>query len=79
MTNNFDDMKEPAEEDFGDAAVVQDPFSPELAPAFTLITQMRIYDVLLGIYTHLDEDKATALMELHAQGKILGSPPSLDL
>lgn len=57
----------------------EDPFAPGNVEAFQLITLMRVYDVLLGIYTHLDGDRAVALMELHAQGKVLGSLPNLNL
>lgn len=44
-----------------------------------LVTSMRIYDVLLAIYTHMDEVKAEALMDIHAEGKLVGPVPVIDL
>lgn len=47
-----------------------------------LIVQMRIYDVLMAIYTEMTADgtgasaKARKLLEAHAQGKILTPMPS---
>lgn len=56
-----------------------DPFSPENVPSVNLVVNMRIYDVLMAIYTHLDEDGAEALHNLHEDGKILGALPYLNL
>lgn len=55
-----------------------DPFSPENAPVVNIIMQMRIYDVLMALLTHTDKDAAKALLELHADGTIFGSIPSLN-
>ena len=60
-------------------AVQNDPFSPEEAPGVSLIVLMRIYDMLCGIYTHLDHDRATALMEIHSKGGLVGPLPALKL
>lgn len=48
-------------------------------PSIQLIVQMRIYDVLMAIYTHLDKGGAERLYELHKDGKILGTLPYLNL
>lgn len=53
--------------------------SDEDAKQITAITLMRIYDVLGAILTHLDEDQANALLELHAKGGLAGPLPSLNL
>lgn len=53
--------------------------SDEDAKQITAITLMRIYDVLGAILTHLDEDQANALLELHANGGLAGPLPSLNL
>jgi hypothetical protein len=52
------------------------PFSSENAPGLNLIVNMRIYDVLMGLYMEQAPEKATALMEMHAEGKILTALPS---
>lgn len=46
-----------------------------------LLVSMRIYDVLLAIYTEITEgsSKADDLMALHAQGKLLGPLPALNV
>lgn len=54
-------------------------FEPMTTEEAHLITLMRIYDVLLGIYTNMDEVKAEALMELHGLGRLLGPIPAFDL
>lgn len=56
-----------------------DPFSPEAVPGVSLVVNMRIYDVLMAIYTHLDEEGAQQLYDLHSEGKVLGSLPYLNL
>lgn len=56
-----------------------DPFSQENAPGLSLIVLMRIYDVVMAQYMATNRDKAIDLFNLHAEGKILGSLPSLDL
>jgi hypothetical protein len=54
------------------------PFSAEEAPGIALIVNMRIYDVLMAIYTKLDKDGAADLMEIHTKGGIIGSLPLFD-
>jgi hypothetical protein len=54
------------------------PFGPEEAPGISLIVQMRIYDVLMAMYTHLDKVGAADLMEIHTKGGIIGSLPLFD-
>ena len=54
-------------------------FGPETAPGLTLVTLMRIYDVLLAQYRLSSPEGAKRLHDLHAEGKILGSLPYLDL
>lgn len=46
------------------------------AQTLQLITQMRLYDVLMGIYTHLAPDKARAVAEIHSQGGLVGASPA---
>lgn len=55
-----------------------DPFSAENAPTVQIIMQMRIYDVLMALLTNVDEEAAERLLELHANGTIFGSIPSLN-
>ena len=56
-----------------------DPFDPSVVGGVQLIVLMRIYDVVMAIYTDIDKEGAKKLYDLHAQGKVLGSEPSLDL
>ena len=66
---------------------VESPETPEYNPLdggpgtaiATLITNMRLYDVMMGMYAEMDDDKAAALIELHASGKIVGSAPNIDM
>lgn len=44
-----------------------------------LVTLMRIYDVLLGIYNDMDSVKAEALMDIHADGKLMGPVPYFNI
>lgn len=53
--------------------------SDEDAKQITAITLMRIYDLLGAILTHLDEDQANAILEAHANGRLVGPLPSLNL
>ena len=55
-----------------------DPFAFPNAPGLNLIVNMRIYDVLLGLYLEKNPERAKALMDIHAAGKILGSLPTYD-
>lgn len=55
------------------------PFESEEAIAASLIVQMRIYDVLLAMLTKVDEGAANKLIDLHANGKILGPLPYLNM
>ena len=57
----------------------EDPFSTENAPGLSLVVLMRIYDVLLGIYTEQNSEKAAILMQIHEEGGIVGSLPHLNL
>lgn len=56
-------------------ATAFDAFSPTNAPGVNLIVNMRIYDVLMAIYTHLDKEGATDLLKLHQSGVVLSSAP----
>lgn len=40
-----------------------------------LVTNMRLYDVAVGIYTKLDPNNAKALLEAHRDGVIITPPP----
>lgn len=53
--------------------------SAQDAQQITVITLMRIYDMLGAILTHLDEDAAEALLEKHANGELVGPLPSLNI
>ena len=52
------------------------PFHPDNAAGLSLITQMRIYDVLLALLNHFDEDTANSIYEAHLQGMIVSSLPT---
>lgn len=54
------------------------PFGPNEAPGINLVVNMRIYDVLMAIYTHLNAQGAQDLMNIHAKGGILGTLPLFD-
>lgn len=56
-----------------------DPFSIENAPGVSLIVQMRIYDTLMALLTVQAPEKATALFEAHAAGKIVASLPLFNM
>lgn len=53
-----------------------DPFTPENAAGLSLIVQMRMYDVLLGIYSEMNPDRAARLIERHQAGKVIGPYPN---
>lgn len=55
-----------------------DPYTPENIQIIQYITLARIYDVLMAMLTIQDKNKATQLLELHAQGKLLGPTPEFD-
>jgi hypothetical protein len=55
-----------------------DPFDAANAPGVSLIVLMRLYDVLMGLYSEQNPTKAQALMELHARGGILLPVPFFD-
>lgn len=63
----------------GDTGSSDPVISVEDAQQITVITLMRIYDMLGAILTHLDEDAADAILEQHANGKLVGPLPSLDI
>lgn len=56
-----------------------DPFGPTQAPGIQLVIQLRIYDALMAILTHLDADQAKDLYELHLLGKTLSPAPNLEV
>lgn len=56
-----------------------DPFDIANVGGQALIVQMRLYDVLMGIYNHLDTDKAGALVQIHESGKLFLGYPKLSL
>lgn len=60
------------------AGTEEDPFSPENAPGLNLITSMRIYDVLLGMYFEMNPEKADALMKKHQAGQVIGPLPNFN-
>ena len=45
----------------------------------TVITLMRIYDMLGAILTHLDEDQANAILARHSEGGLVGPLPYLNI
>jgi hypothetical protein len=54
------------------------PFDASEAPGIGLIVNMRIYDVLMAIYTSINADGAKELMEIHTNGGVIGSLPFFD-
>jgi len=54
------------------------PFSAEEAPGIALVINMRIYDVLMAIYTNMNPEGAQQLMDIHTKGGIIGSLPLFD-
>jgi hypothetical protein len=52
-----------------------DPYAPENIGGLQFITLARIYDALMGIYSHLNPGAAKDLLELHASGVLVGSAP----
>jgi hypothetical protein len=73
--NTGNGIEEPVETEGG---MQYSPFGPEEAPGIALVVNMRIYDVLMAIYTKLDPDGAADLMEIHTKGGIIGSLPLFD-
>ena len=55
-----------------------DPFAPENIGVVQVIMQMRIYDVLMALLTDASPNAAKRLLELHKEGSIFGSTPSLN-
>ena len=53
--------------------------SAQDAQQITVITLMRIYDVLGAILNHLDKDQAEAVLTKHANGGLVGPLPALDI
>ena len=51
------------------------PFHPNNAAGLQLIMQMRIYDALLSILNHVDENTADAVYEAHQNGQIVSGLP----
>lgn len=56
-----------------------DPFSPQAVGAFSLIALMRLYDVGMALLNETSPEVAARLAHLHAQGKVIGHFPSLDM
>lgn len=52
-----------------------DPFSPENIGVVHFIQLGRIYDVLMGIFSTIDKDKAHDLLEIHSKGAFMGPEP----
>lgn len=74
MEGNTEDTAA-SEEATASESTTFDAFSPTNAPGVNLIVNMRIYDVLMAIYTHLDKEGATDLLKLHQSGVVLSSAP----
>lgn len=53
-----------------------DPFSLQEAPGVSLIVLMRLYDVMMGMYSEMNPDAAEAMIEAHGQGILLGTTPA---
>ena len=53
----------------------ENPFDEENIAAVLFIQLSRCYDVLMGIYTHLDKHAAVDLLELHQKGLLLTPTP----
>lgn len=58
-----------------DGLATEDPFSSEFAPAFQLVTLMRIYDVGMALLNEKNPEAAAKLHQVHESGKLLGSFP----
>lgn len=56
----------------------ENPFDYRVAPGVSLIVQMRTYDVLLAILREQNTEAAEKLVQLHAEGKVLGPLPVFD-
>lgn len=57
----------------------RDAFDKESYETVSLITMLRIYDLLLVIARGINEDEAVQAARLHAEGKVLGPPPSWNM
>jgi len=77
LESGLTDPDEVSSEETGQAESL--PFSDEEARQVTVITLMRIYDMLGMILTHLDQDAADAVAQAHAEGRIVGPLPSLNI
>jgi hypothetical protein len=69
MSDKPDSEKEP----------VEDAFDKDSYETVNLITQLRIYDLLLVIARGINESEAVEVAKLHAEGKVLGPPPSWNM
>lgn len=56
-----------------------DPFDYKNAPGIQLIVLLRIYDLLAGIYSELDNEKAAGILDLHSKGKLFLPLPYIDI
>ena len=66
-------------EGFVEPEAEQSTFTTGEASDITVITLMRIYDLLGAILNEMDEDIATAILERHKQGGLVGPMPALNL
>lgn len=62
-----------------DIANENNGLSPEESQQIDTITLMRIYDLLGALLTRFDEQTATAILEAHAEGRLIGPLPALKL
>lgn len=65
------------EDPFTPETGVEDPFHKDNVGTVNAIMLMRIYDVLMGLYTETNPAAAHALLEMHTDGIIFGPMPSL--
>jgi hypothetical protein len=69
-------MKEvKGDQQFSDPA---DPFSPENVQVVIAITNLRIYDALMAMFTADHPLAAKRLVELHERGGLMSPPPGFD-
>lgn len=77
---DYSDYGKDMQEEIEDAVdQAMDPFSRDNAPKLNLIVNMRIYDALMALLNHFNHDAALALHEKHADGKVIGSLPWLNI
>ena len=57
---------------------IGDPFDAEYAPGFTLLTLMRVYDVLMEQLSLMDAGTYNRLVNMHEAGKLRHSFPTFN-